>query len=101
MSVKEMILDSKHECMSRDEMAALQGERLVDLVNRVYNNVPFYTKKMKELGVEPGDIKGIEDIVKLPFTTKEDLRNNSDLEQYRSQKLYVYRELQEQQVSLL
>ena len=48
MSVKEMILDSKHECMSRDEMAALQGERLVDLVNRVYNNVPFYTKKMKE-----------------------------------------------------
>ena len=37
MSVKEMILDSKHECMSRDEMAALQGERLVDLVNRVYN----------------------------------------------------------------
>ena len=47
MSVKEMILDSKHECMSRDEMAALQGERLVDLVNRVYNNVPFYTKKMK------------------------------------------------------
>ena len=76
MSVKEMILDSKHECMSRDEMAALQGERLVDLVNRVYNNVPFYTKKMKELGVEPGDIKGIEDIVKLPFTTKEDLRNN-------------------------
>ena len=41
MSVKEMILDSKHECMSRDEMAALQGERLVDLVNRVYNNVPF------------------------------------------------------------
>ena len=40
MSAKEMILDSKHECMSQDEMAALQGERLVDLVNRVYNNVP-------------------------------------------------------------
>ena len=40
------------------------------------NNVDFYRKKMKDLGVEPGDIKGIEDINKLPFTTKEDLRDN-------------------------
>ena len=61
MSEKELILDPKHECMSRDEMAVLQGKMLADTVERVYNNVPFYNKKMKELGVEPGDIKGIED----------------------------------------
>lgn len=72
----ERIRDPKIECMSRDEMAALQSRRLVDVVNRVYNNVEFYRKKMQEMGVEPGDIKSIEDIGKLPFTTKEDLREN-------------------------
>lgn len=72
----ERIRDPRIECMSRDEMAALQSERLIDVVNRVYNNVEFYRKKMRELGIEPGDIKGIEDIDKLPFTTKEDLRDN-------------------------
>ncbi len=70
------IRDPKIECMSADEMAILQGEKLVKLVDRVYNNVEFYNKKMRDMGVEPGDIKGIEDIVKLPFTTKEDLRDN-------------------------
>ena len=64
------------ECMSRDEMTALQSARLVKLVNRVYHNVEFYRKRMQEVGVEPGDIKGIEDITKLPFTTKADLRDN-------------------------
>ena len=73
---KETIRDPKIECMSRDEMSALQGERLVKQVKNVYENVEFYRKKMDELGVEPGDIKGIEDIDKLPFTTKEDLRDN-------------------------
>lgn len=73
---EERILDPKVECMSRDEKRALQSQRLVDVVNRVYNHVDFYRRKMDELGVEPGDIKGIEDINKLPFTTKEDLRNN-------------------------
>ena len=72
----ERIRDPKIECMSRDEMAVLQSKRLVDVVNRVYNNVEFYRKKMQDLGVEPGDIKGIEDINKLPFTTKEDLRDH-------------------------
>lgn len=72
----ERIRDPKIECMSRDEMAALQSKRLVDVVNRVYNNVDFYHRKMKDIGVEPGDIKSIEDINKLPFTTKEDLRDN-------------------------
>ena len=73
---KERIFDPDIECMSSDEMAALQSRRLADVVERVYNNVDFYRKKMKDLGVEPGDIKGIEDINKLPFTTKEDLRDN-------------------------
>ncbi len=73
---KEQIRDPKIECMSRDEMNALQSERLVKQVKNVYENVAFYRKKMDDLGVLPGDIKGIEDIYKLPFTTKEDLRDN-------------------------
>ena len=72
MAHKELILSPEFECMSADEMAVLQGEKLKKVVKRCYENVPFYTKKMKDLGVEPGDIKGIEDIVKLPFTTKDD-----------------------------
>ena len=73
---KEQYRDEKIECMSRDEMSALQSEKLVKQVKNVYEMVPFYRKKMDDLGVEPGDIKGIEDIHKLPFTTKEDLRDN-------------------------
>ncbi len=71
-----MIWNEPKECMSRDEMSVLQGARLADLVKRVYHNVPFYRKKMQELGLEPGDIRGVEDITKLPFTTKQDLRDN-------------------------
>lgn len=73
---KENIRDPRIECMSRDEMSTLQSERLVKQVKNVYENVAFYKKKMDEAGVLPGDIKGIEDIHKLPFTTKEDLRDN-------------------------
>ena len=72
----ERIRDPKIECMSRDEMADLQSRRLVDVVKRVYDNVSFYRRKMQQRGVEPGDIRSIEDIGKLPFTTKEDLRDN-------------------------
>ena len=73
---KERIRDPKIECMSRDEMSTLQSERLVRQVKNVYENVEFKQKKMDALGLEPGDIKGIEDIGKLPFTTKEDLRDH-------------------------
>ena len=55
-------------------MENLQSARLVKLVDRVYHNVEYYRKKMQALGLEPGDIKGIEDLDKLPFTTKDDLR---------------------------
>ena len=70
-----MIWNEAKECMSRDEMANLQGKRLVKQVNYVYHNVEFYRKKMQAIGLEPGDIKGIEDLSKLPFTTKDDLRD--------------------------
>ncbi len=70
-----MIWNEKKECMSRDEMTALQSARLVKLVDYVYHNVEFYRKKMQNLGLLPGDIKDIEDINKLPFTTKDDLRD--------------------------
>lgn len=73
---EERIRDPHAECMSEEERRILQGEKLRKLVKRVYGTVPFYTEKMKELGVEPGDIKSIEDITKLPFTTKDDLRDN-------------------------
>ncbi|MCI8286245.1 MAG: phenylacetate--CoA ligase [Lachnospiraceae bacterium] len=70
-----MIWNETKECMSRDEMSALQGARLVKLVDRVYHNVEYYRKKMQAVGLEPGDIRGLEDLAKLPFTTKDDLRD--------------------------
>ena len=70
-----MIWNESKECMSRDEMEHLQSTRLVKQVNYVYHNVEYYRKKMQAAGLEPGDIRGIEDITKLPFTTKDDLRN--------------------------
>ncbi len=70
-----MIWNEIKECMSRDEMLSLQGARLVKLVDRVYHNVAYYRKKMQAIGLEPGDIRGLEDLTKLPFTTKDDLRD--------------------------
>lgn len=70
-----MIWNESRECMSRDELQTLQSARLVKTVDRVYHNVEFYRKKMQSLGLEPGDIRGIEDLEKLPFTTKSDLRD--------------------------
>jgi len=62
--------------MPRNEMRILQSERLKQLVNHVYDNVAFYRKRMDEMGVKPSDIQSIDDIVKLPFTYKTDLRDN-------------------------
>ncbi len=62
--------------MSRDQMTALQSARLKRLVDYVYHNVEFYRKKMQAIDLMPGDIKDLEDITKLPFTTKDDLRDN-------------------------
>ncbi len=63
------------ECMSREDMKKLQSERLVAAVKRVYENVSFYKNKMDEAGVTPNDIKSIDDLHKLPFITKDDLRD--------------------------
>lgn len=70
------IYNDAMECMDFDERKKLQGERMRATVELEYNNVPAYRKRMDEAGVKPEDINGIEDIVKLPFTQKTDLRDN-------------------------
>lgn len=71
-----MIWNKSKECMSREEMRELQGKRLHKLVELVYHNTPFYRNKLQEMDITPDDIQTIDDIVKLPFTTKQDLRDN-------------------------
>jgi len=71
-----MIWNETMECMSREEMRKIQSIRLKRVVERVYHNTPFYRKKMQEAGLTPGDIRSIDDITKLPFTIKQDLRDN-------------------------
>ncbi|MCQ2973252.1 MAG: phenylacetate--CoA ligase [Bacteroidales bacterium] len=71
-----MIWNETIECASREYLSELQSKRLRDCVSRVYHNVPYYRTRMQEAGILPGDIKTIEDIVKLPFTNKQDLRDN-------------------------
>ena len=68
-----MIWNKEIECADRETMRALQLEKLQKTVKHEYDNVPAYRKKMDEAGVKPEDIKVLEDIQKLPFTTKEDL----------------------------
>lgn len=70
------ILKPEVECASRSEMKALQTERLKKMVKNAYDNVPFYKQKLDEAGVSPDDIQSIDDITKLPFTLKTDLRDN-------------------------
>lgn len=62
------------ECMDRDKLRDLQNERLLKQVKNVWDNVPYYRKKMEDKGLTPADIKGLEDLHKLPFVTKDDLR---------------------------
>lgn len=64
------------ELASRDYLRAVQSARLIKMVESCYNNVPFYKKKFDDIGLLPGDIKSIDDITKLPFTIKQDLRDN-------------------------
>ncbi|MBO7390450.1 MAG: phenylacetate--CoA ligase, partial [Clostridia bacterium] len=71
-----MYWNEKMETMSREKMRALQSERLIATVKRVYDNVPAYRAKMDAIGLKPEDIKSVDDITKLPFTTKADLRDN-------------------------
>ena len=64
------------ECASRETLREIQSEKLRATVKRCYENVPFYKKKFDEMGLKPEDIKSIDDISKLPFTVKTDLRDN-------------------------
>ncbi len=63
------------ECMDRESMKKLQLERLQKTVKTCYEKVPFYRKKFEKMGIKPEDIKSLDDITKLPFTTKYDLRD--------------------------
>ncbi len=71
-----MYWNQEIECMSRKELDELKLRRLKETVFRVYSFVPSYKAKMDEMGITPGDIQTLEDISKLPYTTKQDLRDN-------------------------
>ena len=70
------IWDAAHECMPREELEQLQLERLQATLNRVYKNVTCYRKKFSELAIVPEDIQSLDDLTRLPFTLKDDLRLN-------------------------
>ena len=71
-----MIYDEEFETLPREALEAIQLKRLQDLAERVYATVPFYKKAFDEKGVKPDDVKSLEDLQKLPFTMKQDLRDN-------------------------
>ena len=70
------IWNEKVETMSRDEMRALQSEKLRKTVENAYQSVPLYRKKFDEIGLSPADIQSVDDLGKIPFTVKNDLRDN-------------------------
>ena len=69
-----MVWDEKHECMPRKQLSELQLKRLKAVVRRVYKNVPYFREKLDGLGLKPADIKSLDDLQKLPFMTKHELR---------------------------
>ncbi|MGD0264218.1 MAG: phenylacetate--CoA ligase [Candidatus Methylomirabilota bacterium] len=71
-----MIWNDEFETLPREAMEALHLKRLRDLTDRVYSTVPFYRRKLTEIGYKPGDLRKLEDLSRLPFTTKDDLREN-------------------------
>jgi phenylacetate-CoA ligase len=71
-----MIWNEYIECADRQKLVEIQNNRFVKMIERIYYNVPFYRRKLQEIGLEPGDIKSIDQLKDLPFTTKQDLRDN-------------------------
>ncbi|EGD48720.1 LOW QUALITY PROTEIN: Phenylacetate--CoA ligase [Ruminiclostridium papyrosolvens DSM 2782] len=71
-----MIWNTQVECMSRNSMKELQLEHLKNIVRVAYENVPMYKRKFDEIGLRPEHIQTLKDIEKIPFTTKNDLRDN-------------------------
>ena len=70
-----MIWDNEFETLPREALAALQSKRLRDLTGRIFASVPFYRDKFVEAGCGADDIRGLADLERLPFTTKDDLRD--------------------------
>jgi phenylacetate-CoA ligase len=70
-----MIFDREHECMSREDLRRLQEERLKALVKRVYDRVPFYRDLLDTTGVTPEQVRGLDDLARLPMTRKYNLRD--------------------------
>ncbi|MBR4760094.1 MAG: phenylacetate--CoA ligase, partial [Lachnospiraceae bacterium] len=71
----EQYFQPEIECASRDEIIAIQNQKLREQVQHVWDNVPYYRKKMEKKGVKPEDIQTIDDLHKLPFLSKKDLRD--------------------------
>lgn len=71
-----MIWDERHECMDREALAALQLGRLKTSLARMYHSVPFYRRRFEAAGVTPDDVVTLDDLRRLPFTTKDDFREN-------------------------
>lgn len=71
-----MIFDIAHETLPREDLEAVQLRRLRALVERVYHLVPFYRRRLDDAGVKPEDIRSLADLELLPFTTKQDIRDN-------------------------
>ncbi len=71
-----MLYNPDIETLPLEQLRALQSERLVAIVRKLYERVPFYREQLEKANLEPGDIRGIEDIAKLPFTKKSDLRDH-------------------------
>lgn len=69
------IYQKEFECMDREELKKLQSERLIWQVTRMYENVPLFRQRMDEKGLTPADIKSVDDLSKLPFSYKQDLRD--------------------------
>ncbi|MFA0814370.1 MAG: phenylacetate--CoA ligase family protein [Anaerofustis sp.] len=74
--MKYQMWDEKAETVSRDELHANQTEKLIKMVQRIYEHVPFYKNAFDERGILPGDVKSVDDLANLPFTKKGDLRDH-------------------------
>lgn len=75
MQMKGNYFEPEIECASPEVLHYIQSKKLASMVKSCYENIPLYRKRMEDLGLEPGDICSIEDVTKLPFTTKTDLRD--------------------------
>ena len=71
-----MIFNIDKETMPREKIREIQLSRLQDLCRRVYANVPFYRRSFDEKGIKPSDVQSLDDLKFLPFTLKQDMRNN-------------------------